>query len=164
MFFTHNFIALIRIMFPESLAMTVLQEVRNAPRDISGPNDNTNTYIDNSYVDMADLQRWKLEMCEVDHAAVKARSKALLEKQIPSWQVHDESDAAYVKTLAGMLDRGDAPSEGAMGERMRRWKEANPEQAKELAPRQIERKSFDCSGRVFSWNRRRSSRSTPSNA
>ena len=47
-----------------------------APEDISGPNDNSNTYIDNSSVDVADLERWKLEMCEVGQVAVKAASKA----------------------------------------------------------------------------------------
>merc|ERR1719383_494506 len=82
---------------------------------------------------MADLERWKLEMCEVEQAAVRAASKALLEQHTPpSWQANDESDATYVKMLAGMFERGDVPSKGAMGERMRRWKEAHPERAEEL--------------------------------
>ena len=35
--------------------MTVLQEVRNGPEDISGPNENMNTNIDNSSVDKQTL-------------------------------------------------------------------------------------------------------------
>ena len=46
--------------------MAVLQVVRTAPEDISGKSGNTNAYIDSSSVDMADRERWKLEMCEVE--------------------------------------------------------------------------------------------------